>query len=62
MGKIQVNRPNQPLPGLGGQQPGAAPTLPGLGAGANVDAQRVMTGYQLERIMNEAIEQSAAGE
>ncbi len=56
-----MRRPNQPLPGLGGQEPGAAPTLPGLGAGANVDAQRVMTGYQLERIMNEAIEHHKAG-
>jgi len=58
-----VKRPNQPLPGLGatGNPKGKAPTLPGLGVGANVSAQRVMTGYQLERMMNEAIEHHRAG-
>ncbi len=48
------------LPGLGqGQQ--NAPTLPGLGAQANINAQRVKSGYQLERMMNEAIEHHKAG-
>jgi len=61
MGKDQVKTPNQPLPGLGGQNQGRAPVLPGLGAGAGVDAKRVMTGYQLERAMNEAIEHHKAG-
>ena len=58
-----MKRPNQPLPGLGatGNPKGKAPTLPGLGVGANVSAQRVMTGYQLERMMNEAIEHHRAG-
>lgn len=56
-----MKQPNQPLPGLGGQAGAKAPTLPGLGAGANVSAQRVMTGYQLERLMNEAIEHHKAG-
>jgi len=61
VGKYQVKTPNQPLPGLGAQQQGRAPTLPGLGAGAGVNAKRVMSGYQLERMMNEAIEHHRSG-
>ncbi len=77
MGTAAVNTPKKTLPGLGGrpggpgpggpgpggmgQRPGQAPTLPGLGAEVNVNAQRVQTGYQLERMMNEAIEHHKSG-
>ena len=65
VGKTDVKTPNNPqqsggLPGLG-QAAGKATPLPGLGAAVNVNAQRVQSGYQLERMMNEAIEHHRSG-
>ncbi len=65
-GKSAVNTPKNPRPGAAGlpglgHQTQKAPTLPGLGAPVNVNAQRVQSGYQLERMMNEAIEHHRSG-
>lgn len=61
-----MKAPRNPLQGAGGlpglgQNPGHTPTLPGLGAGVNVNAQKIQSGYQLERMMNEAIEHHKSG-
>ncbi len=66
VGYQKVNNPRKPNQGQGGL-PGLglgtkkAPTLPGLGAQADINAQRVRSGYQLERMMNEAIEHHRSG-